>query len=120
MRFQPWGETLGPAEILAVAPIEELSGPGDTTLYRQRLVLTLFQLGEVVLPPIEATVVSGRDETPLTSISTTLTVTSVLPQGDGEIEAMPPAPPRRPGHPSGCVPCCLPRAQRQPARSARR
>jgi hypothetical protein len=96
VRFQAWGETLGAAEVLAVAPIEELPGPDDSTLYRQRLVLTLFQLGEVTLPPVEATVIDGDGETPLTSVSTKLTVRSVLPEDAAEIEAKPPAPPRRP------------------------
>jgi hypothetical protein len=97
VRFQPWGETLGPAEILAVAPIEQLQGPDGSTVYTQRLVLTLFRLGEVTLPPVEATVIGAHGETPLTSISTRLTVRSVLPEGSEDIEAKPPAPPRRPG-----------------------
>lgn len=96
VRFQPWGETLGTAEILAVAPIQELPGPGDSTLFQQRLVLTLFELGEVILPPIEATVIDSGGETPLTSSSTTLMVRSVLPEGAEEIVAKPPAPPRQP------------------------
>jgi len=95
VRFQPWGETLGPAEILEVGPVEQIELADDSLAFQQRLVLTLFQVGEVRLPPIEAVLVEAARETPLTSASTRVVVQSVLPAEGEEPEAKPPVPPRR-------------------------
>jgi hypothetical protein len=97
VRFQAWEETLGPAEILEVFPVEQFRGDGDQAIFRQRLALTVFRLGEVTLPPVEAAVVDQSGETPLTSVSSQIVVRSVLPDEAETVEAKPPAPPARRG-----------------------
>lgn len=81
----PWQETWGEAEIREVEPMVP-AGPGS---WRQAVHLTAFRTGTVPLPPPE--VVAGGVR--LAGAPATLTVRSVLPEGEQEPAPRPPAPP---------------------------
>ncbi len=90
-RFPAWGPGWGDAEILGQSAPEKVEENG-ATLWRQRLTLAAFRTGKVDLPPVEVAV-PLRDGTvqARTPAGLSLTVRSILPAGEKEPEAKPPA-----------------------------
>lgn len=88
-RFPVWQGEWGDAEIVDVRPPARA---GDT--WRQQLVLAFFAPGERVLPAVSVQL-PGPATTRTVSLAgpVTVTVRSVLPEGE-DVEPAPPAPPR--------------------------
>lgn len=93
-RFPAWQGTWGAAEVLEVGDVESFDQAGRR-VYSQTLVLTVFETGEVELPPVAVTVeADGREVEVAAREGARLSVVSVLPPDRelSELEPRPPAP----------------------------
>lgn len=79
-RFPAWQETWGNAEVLEVGEIDSFTDQSSRLIYRQKVVLTAFQVGEVELPSLAIAIPDG-DQTleAKTPGDLAFTVISVLP-----------------------------------------
>ena len=111
-RFPTWQDTWGDAEVLDVGEVESSVDGSGRRLYRQRLVLTAFDVGDVELPAVTVVIPLPDDSAEIRNAKTAaFSVSSVRPpepaaaEGEGEadspgdvekapLEAKPPAPPR--------------------------
>lgn len=88
-----WNDRFGPAEVLAIGPVESAIEGGERRL-RQRIVLTLFETGSFTLPSVAVTLATGAGPRTMTAQALGVEVVSVLPAGEMPPEPKPPAPPR--------------------------
>lgn len=118
-RFPTWQETWGNGEVLQQGKVESQVDDSGRRIYRQRLLLTAFEVGEVELPPVTVVIPLEDDNAEISNPqAVAFRVASVLPPepedagdvGDAEDEAAaqgaaadeavaaldpkPPAPPR--------------------------
>ena len=95
-RFPEWRDGWGEAEVHEAGEVEEVAVAGVRRVYRQRLVLTAFNTGELRLPPVTVTVPLPGDVVEVEGAGDAgFTVRSVLPEDARELEPRPPSPPRR-------------------------
>lgn len=92
-----WGAALGSAEILEIGPVETLTLEGGQRLLTQTLGVTFFEIGEGIIPSIALEVATANGSQSLTSEEVRYSVRSILPEGEAEPQAKPPAPPQRLG-----------------------
>lgn len=89
-RFPEWRASWGSAEILEVVPPEALEPRGGVATFRQRLVLTSFRPGEVVLPPQEIQIPQTQGSTRVaTPDDLAFHITPVLPSSEEPAETFP-------------------------------
>lgn len=91
-----WERSVGGVEILAVGPLETVELEGGERLLTQTLDITVFEVGEAVVPSIGLEVAAAEGPRRLSSDEIRLDVVSVLPEDEAEPQARPPAPPRPP------------------------
>lgn len=97
-RFPAWGASWGEAEILEKGEVQKVSEAAGITTWKQRLVIAAYRTGAVDLPPVQVAVPfkdrTLQVQTPTGNALSVLTVRSVLPAGEKEPKAKPPAPMR--------------------------
>jgi hypothetical protein len=97
-RFPTWTEGWGEAEVVEKAEPAKISEAGGTAVYRQRIVLTAWKPGRLILPPVAAAVPLRGSTVQAPSLGNlTLTIASVLPprkEGEKDPAPKPEAPPR--------------------------
>ena len=95
-RFPAWQASWGPVEIVRAGAVDVVD-QGARRVYRQTLLLTAFETGDVVLPGVTVRVAVDGEVMEISNEATIgFSVTSVLPDDAAEISPRPPAPPRRP------------------------
>jgi hypothetical protein len=91
-RFPVWGKTWGEAEIVRKDEPVKVSERDGTAVWEQRLVLAAFKTGKVALPPVQIAVPLKRGTIrAATPAGLAMDVRSVIPQGEKDPKAKPPA-----------------------------
>ncbi|MDH3743997.1 MAG: hypothetical protein OES47_02715 [Acidobacteriota bacterium] len=88
--FPDWSEAWGEAEVREAGPVEDTGG----SRFQQKVRLTVFRTGGVVLPPVTVEVPTAKEVLLLPSKPLTLEIRSVLPPDVENPNPRPPAPPR--------------------------
>jgi hypothetical protein len=83
-RFPAWGETWGTAEVLDVGDVESFPDPAGRHVYRQELLLTAFEVGEIQLPSLDVSVPLTEESVQVPIRGAHLLVRSVLPHPEAE------------------------------------
>lgn len=92
--FPSWGDSWGDLEVVTAADPVPDPAAGGATRFRQKVTLTPWQVGELALPPPVVEVPTASEILQITPAGpATLTVGSVLPEGEERPGPKPPAPP---------------------------
>jgi hypothetical protein len=94
-RFPVWGKSWGEAEVLGKGEPVKVSERGGVTTWEQKVEIAAFKPGAVALPPVAISIPlkTGTVQAP-TPAGLAMTVRSVIPPGEKDPQAKPPAPPR--------------------------
>jgi len=94
-RFPVWGKSWGEAEVFGKSEPVKVSEQGGVATWEQKVEIAAFKPGAVALPPVAISLPmkTGTVQAP-TPASLAMTVRSVIPQGEKDPQAKPPAPPR--------------------------
>ena len=90
-----WETSLGGAEILDIGPVEAETAESGGRLVTQTLDVVFFEVGKAVIPAIGVGVDEPSGQAAYTSQPVHIAVLSVLPEGEADPQAKPPAPPRK-------------------------
>ncbi|HEY0513658.1 MAG TPA: hypothetical protein VGH73_17245 [Thermoanaerobaculia bacterium] len=94
-RFPAWGKSWGEAEIFGKSEPVKVAERDGTAVWEQRLEIAGFRPGAVPLPPMAVAVpLKTGTVQASTPAGLALAVRSVLPKGEKDPQAKPPAPPR--------------------------
>ena len=84
-RFPTWQETWGGAEVLGASAVESFADQSGRHIFKQKVSLTAFEVGDVSLPEITVALPLGDETLEIRSeVAASFGVVSVLPEEPGQ------------------------------------